>query len=396
MKYLIKKFEKSFEEKCGWFFFNGRKLDRRHIELEKKISPRVFNTVAVTGGAGFIGSHLVKLLVAKGYNVTVIDSLTYAGSLNNLMGTDCNFEKIDIRNSSSLKDFFGSRKFDAILHLAAESHVDRSISDPLAFLKTNVEGTVNMLEVAVEQHRQNPEFVFYHVSTDEVFGSLGIDTRDKFNEDTPYDPRSPYSASKASSDHFVRAYHHTYNLPVLISNCSNNYGTHQYPEKLIPVVINKLLKWEKIPVYGNGINKRDWLHVEDHAEAILKILREGEIGETYCVGGNNVMSNIEVVHAICDAYDILYGTVSSRDLISYVKDRKGHDLKYAIDASKMRHLLGWKPKRDFHKGLREVVKWYTEKYFDSDEKPEETETNRKIELQMINSSFADRRSYFSV
>jgi dTDP-glucose 4,6-dehydratase len=316
MKYFLQKIIEGFDLKFGDFFVNGQKLDNWHKSLKKKHPNREFYRVAVTGGAGFIGSHLVKHLVeTTDWHITVIDSLTYAGSVENFKDDHgrsldrerFDFEKIDIRNLGALKVLFDKKSFDAIIHLAAESHVDRSIENPLAFVETNVNGTVNLLEIAVEQHRKNSNFVFYHVSTDEVFGSLDLLDVYGFEEETPYDPRSPYSASKASSDHFVRAYYHTYGLPVLISNCSNNYGTHQYPEKLIPVVIEKLVTRKPIPVYGSGINERDWLHVKDHARAIKEILTRGRIGETYCVGGNNVVTNIELVKKICDIFDKTYG-----------------------------------------------------------------------------------------
>ena len=323
---------------------------------------RKFRKVLVTGGAGFIGSHLVKkILSTREWKVWVLDSLTYAGDMKNLKGAEIeDFYQVDIADLESLREVSKENTFDAILHLAAESHVDRSISDPLAFVRTNVVGTVNLLEIGLEQLSKNPNFVFYHISTDEVFGSLELEDGKMFTETTPYDPRSPYSASKASSDHFVRAYHHTYNLPVLISNCSNNYGTHQYPEKLIPVVINKLIRREKIPVYGNGENVRDWLHVSDHAEAIIHILEKGTYGETYCVGGNNCVSNLDLVKKICQKFDQLTGEKKSENLISFVEDRKGHDLRYAIDASKMKTDLEWSPKVSFDIAVKETVQWYIE------------------------------------
>jgi dTDP-glucose 4,6-dehydratase len=323
---------------------------------------RKFRKVLITGGAGFIGSHLVKkILSTREWKVWVLDSLTYAGDMKNLKGAEIeDFYQVDIADLEALRGISKENTFDAILHLAAESHVDRSISDPLAFVRTNVVGTVNLLEIGLEQFSKNPDFVFYHISTDEVFGSLELEDEKMFTETTPYDPRSPYSASKASSDHFVRAYHHTYNLPVLISNCSNNYGTHQYPEKLIPVVINKLIRREKIPVYGNGENVRDWLHVSDHAEAIIHILEKGTYGETYCVGGNNCVSNLDLVKKICQKFDQLTGEKKSENLISFVEDRKGHDLRYAIDASKMKTDLEWSPKVSFDVAVKETVQWYIE------------------------------------
>jgi dTDP-glucose 4,6-dehydratase len=319
--------------------------------------------VIVTGGAGFIGSHLVKKIKeTTDWDILVIDALTYAGSLKNLNEGDQDFHLIDIRKKERINNL-SDMDIDAIFHLAAESHVDRSIEDPLTFVETNVIGTVNMLNLALKYYEKNPDFRFYHISTDEVFGSLEMNDP-KFNEDTPYDPKSPYSASKASSDHFVRAYHHTYKLPILISNCSNNYGTHQYPEKLIPVVINSIKNGKPIPIYGNGGNVRDWLHVEDHAEAILEIYKSGKVGETYCIGGNMELSNYELVHAICDIYENMYGG-NPKELITYVEDRKGHDFRYAIDASKLENELGWTPKHGTFKGLieglTETISWYVSK-----------------------------------
>lgn len=313
-------------------------------------------TVIVTGGAGFIGSHLVKKIKSTtDWKVIVIDSLTYAGSLKNLEGIEYEFRLIDIRKPERLMNL-SDLEVDAIFHLAAESHVDRSIENPNIFVETNVIGTVNMLNLAMKYFEKNPEFKFYHISTDEVFGSLGMDDP-KFNEETPYDPRSPYSSSKASSDHFVRAYHHTYGLPILISNCSNNYGTHQYPEKLIPVVINSIKNDKPIPVYGKGSNVRDWLHVEDHAEAILEIYNKGRIGETYCIGGDCEISNLELVNMICEAYENLYEK-PCKHLITYVEDRKGHDLRYAIDTQKIQNSIGWFAKKSIASGLRETIEWY--------------------------------------
>jgi dTDP-glucose 4,6-dehydratase len=323
--------------------------------MERKISK-----VLITGGAGFIGSHLVKEInSSRDWEVTVLDSLTYAGNMENLKDAEVkSFKLIDIRDRNSLNNFFADSTFDAIIHLAAESHVDRSIENPLEFVETNVNGTVNLLEAARGQYKKNPNFVFYHVSTDEVFGDIPLEKDYSFSEKTPYDPSSPYSASKAASDHFVRAYHRTYGLPVVISNCSNNYGTHQYPEKLIPVVIDKLRKGEKIPLYGSGANMRDWLHVRDHASAIITILETGKLGETYCVGGNNVISNLELVKKICRIYDQSSKKKNSENNIIFVEDRKGHDLKYAIDATKMEIELEWKPSVRFELGLSETVKWY--------------------------------------
>jgi len=319
--------------------------------------------VIVTGGAGFIGSQLVKKIKKEtDWEVLVIDSLTYAGNLKNLNEGEQDFHLIDIRKNDRLNNL-ADENIDAIFHLAAESHVDRSIEDPLTFVQTNVIGTVNMLELGLKYFAKNPDFKFYHISTDEVFGSLEMNDR-PFNEETPYDPRSPYSASKASSDHFVRAYHHTYGLPILISNCSNNYGPNQYPEKLIPVVINSIKNNKPIPIYGNGSNVRDWLHVEDHVDAILIIHALGRIGETYCIGGNMELSNEELVYMICDIYQNLYGG-NPRELISYVQDRKGHDQRYAIDPYKLNRELGWTPKygtsAGLLKGLSDTIKWYMSK-----------------------------------
>jgi dTDP-glucose 4,6-dehydratase len=328
---------------------------------------RNFKSILVTGGAGFIGSHLVKKINEKfpDTNVSIVDCLTYAGDMNNIAGTKSNLLCIDIRDRESLNDL-ADGEFDAIIHLAAESHVDRSIENPLEFVETNVLGTVNLLELALKLRIKNPDFIFYHVSTDEVFGTLGFDDA-PFKENRPYDPHSPYSASKAASDHFVRAYHDTYGLNVLISNCSNNYGPNQYSEKLIPSVIQSLIKREPIKVYGEGINVRDWLHVEDHSEAILTILQKGTFGETYCIGGDCEMSNIDLIQKIIKIYDELIKSydndlnLDSSKLITYVKDRPGHDLRYAINFNKITTQLGWKPKRGIDEGLLETIKWYMKK-----------------------------------
>lgn len=322
-------------------------------------------TVLISGGAGFIGSHLVRLFVSKypQYRIVNLDALTYAGNLENLRDVEnaANyvFEKGDITKADQLAEIFQKYQPEGIIHLAAESHVDRSISNPIAFVETNVLGTVNLLNAArnlwgskLEGNR------FYHVSTDEVYGSLGEEGL--FTETTPYDPRSPYSASKAASDHFVRAYFHTYNLPVLLSNCSNNYGPNHFPEKLIPLIINNICQEKPLPVYGDGQYTRDWLWVKDHALAIDTIFHRGRIGETYNIGGNNEWKNIDLVEKLCDIMDELLGRPAgaSRKLITFVKDRPGHDRRYAIDASKLQNELDWQPSVHFEAGFRETARWY--------------------------------------
>ncbi len=325
----------------------------------------VFESILVTGGAGFIGSHLVRRMVNQYPDATIVnlDALTYAGNLENLRDIDqksnYRFEKGNILDGAFLASLFEKYQFDAVVHLAAESHVDRSITDPLAFVQTNVLGTVSMLNAAKNAWLGNMEGKrFYHVSTDEVYGSLGDEGF--FTESTPYDPRSPYSASKASSDHFVRAYWHTYHLPVVMSNCSNNYGSHHFPEKLIPLMISNIRQQKALPVYGDGKNTRDWLWVEDHARAIDAILHKGRDGETYNIGGNNEWKNIDLVHKLCDIMDELLGRApgTSRGLITFVKDRPGHDLRYAIDASKLRDEIGWEPSIQFEEGFRQTAQWY--------------------------------------
>ena len=324
-------------------------------------------TILITGGAGFIGSHLVRHFVQKypQYKIVNLDALTYAGNLENLRDVEhlpnYIFEKGDIREPALLQTIFEKHVPDGLIHLAAESHVDRSIANPMAFVETNVIGTVNLLHAARNLWGNDLEGKrFYHVSTDEVYGSLGEEGF--FTEETRYDPRSPYSASKAASDHFVRAYFHTYGLPVVLSNCSNNYGPNHFPEKLIPLVIKNIKEEKPLPVYGDGKYTRDWLWVKDHAEAIDTIFHGGRLGETYNIGGNNEWKNIDLVESLCDIMDEFLGREpgSSRRLITFVKDRPGHDRRYAIDASKLMHELGWRPSIRAEEGFRETTKWYLE------------------------------------
>ncbi len=320
--------------------------------------------ILVTGGAGFIGSAVVRRAIAKGFDVVNLDALTYAACPENVASVADQpgyfFEHVDIRNRAALDRVFANHAPDVVLHLAAESHVDRSIDAPGDFIETNVTGTYNLLEAAraywIAKGRPDG-FRFHHISTDEVYGSLGNDGL--FTEETPYAPNSPYSASKAASDHLVRAWGETFDLPVLLTNCSNNYGPYHFPEKLIPVVILKALAGEAIPVYGQGLNVRDWLYVEDHAEALLTVLQKGEIGRSYNIGGNNEARNIDLVHMICDLLDAKRpAAVSYREQITFVADRPGHDLRYAIDATRISTDLGWTPSVTLEQGLEKTVDWY--------------------------------------
>ena len=319
--------------------------------------------ILVTGGAGFIGSHLVRLLINKypNYQIINFDKLTYAGNLENLKDVDFApnyaFVKGDIVSVNDVQEVFAKYAITDVIHLAAESHVDRSIEGPMDFVMTNVVGTVNLLQAAKEYWKEG-EHVFHHVSTDEVYGSLGEEGF--FTEETPFDPRSPYSASKASSDHFVSAFFHTYGLPIKMSNCSNNYGSHHFPEKLIPLMILNIQNNKPLPVYGKGENIRDWLWVEDHAKAIDTIFHKGTIGESYNIGGLNEWTNIDLVRFLCRMMDnkLHREKGESEKLITYVSDRKGHDLRYAIDASKLENELGWKPSITFEEGLDKTVDWY--------------------------------------
>ncbi|MEX5600621.1 dTDP-glucose 4,6-dehydratase [Pseudophaeobacter sp. C1-32P7] len=324
--------------------------------------------ILVTGGAGFIGSAVVRLAIARGHQVVNLDALTYAACLENVAGVadspDYAFEQADIRDRAALDRVFAAHKPDAVMHLAAESHVDRSIDGPGDFIETNITGTFNMLEAARKYWARNdrPEdFRFHHISTDEVYGSLPNDPEMMFTEDTAYDPRSPYSASKASSDHLVRAWAETYGLPVVLTNCSNNYGPYHFPEKLIPVVILNALAGKALPIYGDGSNIRDWLYVEDHADALLLVLQKGALGRSYNIGGENERSNLELVQTLCAILDEKRPRADGKsyaDQITFVTDRPGHDARYAIDPSRIREELGWRPSVTVEEGLARTVQWY--------------------------------------
>lgn len=321
----------------------------------------------ITGGAGFIGSAVIRLAVKRGHEVVNVDALTYAACLDNVAQVADSplyaFEQVDIRDKAALDVVFARHKPDAVMHLAAESHVDRSIDMPGDFIETNVTGTYNMLEAARKYWLESgkPEsFRFHHISTDEVFGSLPQDPDVLFTEDTPYDPRSPYSASKASSDHLVRAWHETYGLPVVLTNCSNNYGPFHFPEKLVPVIIINALAGKPLPIYGNGSNIRDWLYVEDHADALLLVVEKGELGRSYNIGGENERTNLELVQTICTVLDKKRpkSDGSYAEQITFVADRPGHDARYAIDPTRLRDELGWRPSVTVEQGLEQTVQWY--------------------------------------
>lgn len=322
--------------------------------------------ILVTGGAGFIGSAVIRQAIGDGHSIVNVDALTYAACLDNVASVadsdNYSFENADIRDAEILHEIFAKHKPDAVMHLAAESHVDRSIDGPAAFIETNVNGTFNLLEAARaywEASGKPDEFRFHHISTDEVYGTLG--KTGQFTEATPYAPTSPYSASKAASDHLVRAWHETYGLPILLTNCSNNYGPYHFPEKLIPVIILRALAGEPIPIYGNGENVRDWLYVEDHADALLTVLDKGEVGRTYNIGGENEARNIDIATTICEILDERRpGNRPRAELIEFVTDRPGHDLRYAIDPERIRTELGWRPSVTLEQGLEKTVTWYLE------------------------------------
>lgn len=322
--------------------------------------------VLITGGAGFIGSHLVKLFVNKypEYDIFNLDALTYAGNLANLKDIEnkanYHFLKVDITDKEAVDSIFEKYQFDKVIHLAAESHVDRSITGPMQFIMTNIVGTVHLLNAAKNTWKNFEGKLFYNVSTDEVYGSLG--ETGLFTEATSYDPRSPYSASKASADHLVRAYYHTYGMPVVISNCSNNYGPYQFPEKLLPLMINNIKHKKTLPIYGDGKYTRDWLWVGDHASAIDTVFHKGANGETYNIGGNNEWKNLDLVHTLCDVMDDLLGREKgdAKKLITFIKDRPGHDRRYAIDATKIKNKLGWEPSIQIEEGLKKTAEWYLE------------------------------------
>lgn len=335
------------------------------VSLFKTTMTKEHKSILITGGAGFIGSHLVRLFVNKypGCRILNLDKLTYAGNLANLRDIESRsnyrFVRGDIMDETLLKSLFEENHFDGVIHCAAESHVDRSISDPLAFVKTNVLGTVNLLQSAKDfWNGAFDDKLFYHISTDEVYGSLGASGY--FKETTAYDPRSPYSASKASGDHFVKAFFHTYGLPVIVSNCSNNYGPFHFPEKLIPLCINNILHNKPLPIYGQGLNVRDWLYVEDHVSAIDLIFHKGKVGDTYNIGGHNEWKNIDIIRELCNQMDKKLGRPegTSEKLITFVKDRAGHDMRYAIDPTKLTKELGWKPSLQFEEGLSKTIDWY--------------------------------------
>ena len=342
---------------CKFVIVRKRNLKLQRIKMKR--------TILITGGAGFIGSHVVRLFVNKytDYKIINLDKLTYAGNLQNLSDIEekanYQFVKGDILDTDLLVSLFEQYKFNGVIHLAAESHVDRSISNPLEFVQTNVIGTANLLNVAKSAWADNMEGkLFYHISTDEVFGSLG--SEGYFVETTPYDPRSPYSASKASSDHLVRAYYHTYKMPIVVSNCSNNYGPNQFPEKLIPLAINNIKNSKNIPIYGKGDNVRDWLYVVDHAAAIDLLFHKAKPGGTYNIGGDNEWTNLDLIKTLCSIMDekLSREKGESEKLITFVTDRAGHDMRYAIDFDKIKAELGWKPSLDFKKGLELTVDWY--------------------------------------